>query len=210
MQHTEHSATDRGQSPASLATTLRSVSPLPARPRHLATSAGSGRPRGIELLFCAGSFSPCIPHNWPVKRARKEWEHGEVALRSKHSTEYEAWKKGNRKSFPTQKGSMNYYELKIFGREYFSSVKVPVPEAFLWRNPWTSLEGEVWSGFPSSPKGRLWRGLRSPFFYSLWCITSFSGSVSCKKMPHEGKPAVCNEHGHNTNPNIPQGPEGTF
>ena len=44
MQHTEHSATDNGRRPAvNLTTTLRCVSPLPARPGHPATSAGSGR-----------------------------------------------------------------------------------------------------------------------------------------------------------------------
>jgi|GEM_PF-2479078 len=43
MQHTEQSATDRGRGPASLARIIRCVSPLPARPRHPTTSAGSGR-----------------------------------------------------------------------------------------------------------------------------------------------------------------------
>jgi len=43
MQHAEHSATDRGRAPPSRATIVRCVSPLPARPRYPATSAGSGR-----------------------------------------------------------------------------------------------------------------------------------------------------------------------
>jgi len=68
MQHTEQSVKDRGRRPARLATTLRCFSPLPARPRPPATSAGSGRTGRIRRSRMA--YSPSSPGWMPAGRKR--------------------------------------------------------------------------------------------------------------------------------------------